>query len=177
MNKRKEYVYKGFLVYPYLGCVVNELTGREIGVGKSRIVYLTGKGKRSTIKKMRLVYEAVYGPLKNGVIIEAIDGDESNATIENIRITEKKEYFKDHDWSMKTVITEEEAENVKEDYRTGEYSYSKLTKKYKCSRSTIYKVLRGEYFYDKRKNKDHAAGGLAHCSEPDNGVRQEANYG
>lgn len=172
-----KYFHRGFIVYPEIGRVVNKRTGREIAAGKSRIIYRTKNGRRSSIKKMRLVYEAVHGPLKNGVIIEAIDGDESNAVIKNIRIIEKKEYFKDHDWSMKTVITEEEVEKIKEDYGSGEYSYSTLARKYKCSRSTIYKVLRGEYFYDKKKNKDCSAGRNAHCDEFDNGVREEADYG
>ena len=95
--------------------------------------------------KIRFVYEAVYGPTPYGSMITAKDGDRTNAKLSNIEYRTRKEYFNNHDWSMKAKVSKENVERILKDREDG-LSYRALAEKYNVSLSTIQKILKGEYF-------------------------------
>ena len=140
-----------YIVYPTEGKIINKITEREVGKGKKRVVLEVGKKCRKNVKKIKAVYETAKGPINPGDIIIALNGDETDARLENIKVMCRKEYFENHDWSKLVTLTLDQVEEIKAEYKEHEYTNEQLALKYKCSKSTIQKVLVGEYFYDKKK--------------------------
>ncbi len=116
-------------------------------------------GKRRTLKIARLIYEAFNGEkLPNGCIIRLSQGDENCPCLDNIEILDRKEYYQKHpEWMTQKSIPADTVEKIRKEYNyeerkkhgfRGEYkapSYNDLAAKYKCSKSTIYKIVKGSY--------------------------------
>lgn len=138
-----------YCVYPEEGVIICEKTGNEIATGKEKAV-LNINGKKSIVKKLRVVYEAVHGPSKTGTVFIAQNGDFTDARISNIEKLERPDYFKrkKQDWTMKVKLTKDEWQGIKKDYSTGQYSQRDLAFKYNCSMSTVHNVVKGLYYYD-----------------------------
>ena len=150
---KEQYETEYYIIYPKEGKVVSKSTKREIAPDNSKIVVIKGEDQpRSRVKKIRFIYEAVNGPLPHGAIIKAKDGNEANAKYDNIEvITDRVEYFKDHNWSMLNRFTKKEVETIRAEYATGDVSYDELARKYCCGLSTIQKIMQGRYVYDKKE--------------------------
>ena len=89
----KFYDYYGYLVYPDSGLIKTK-GGKEICLKGSEQVYLTIKGKRTNLKRARVVYEAVTGQdTKKSDIFIYKDGNCLNAAFDNIERISKKQYY------------------------------------------------------------------------------------
>lgn len=116
-------------------------------------------GKRRTLKIARLMYEAFNGEkLPNGCIIHLSQGDENHPRLDDIEILDRKEYFQKHpEWMTQKRIPANIVEKIREEYNynerkkhgfKGKYrfpTYNDLATKYNCSKSTIYKIIKGSY--------------------------------
>ena len=144
----KEYYYKNYKVYPETGQIINTKTNREIAKNSKRVVLDTGKKHREIRTKIYFIYEIVNGPLKVGAIVRPKNGNYADARIDNIEVVSRKEYFDGHDWSMKVVLSENACEEIKRLHKTQNIPCMDLALAYNVSKSTIQKVLNGEYYYD-----------------------------
>ncbi len=154
----EEYViYKRCKVFPKAGRVFSEF-GNELGVGSDTVRYQDENRRKHNGQKLRFVYEAVHGELGLDTIIRPKDNNPLNASIDNVEIHKRKEWFEKIDWSMKAVCDEATIKSIKDDYEAGvspdgrRYTYRFLAKKYHVSLSTIQKILGGYYFNDKENN-------------------------
>ena len=148
----KEYDYKHYKIFPETGQIINTKTNREISANSKNISLDLGKNHRDKRTKIYFVYEVVNGPLKVGTIVRPKNGDYTDARISNIEVVERKEYFKEHDWSMKVVLSEEQCEEIKNRHKEGNITCMDLALEYHVSKSTIQKVINGEYYYDAKKS-------------------------
>ena len=152
------YMYYGYIIYPKEGKIISPHRGmNEVAKGKARLVIDISDAdnkttKRKIVKKLRAVYESVYGPQTQGVILYPKNGDETDARIDNIVAIRRADYFKNHDWSIKAKIDEATVEKIRADYATGNYSHAQLGHDYGCGKSTIQKIVNRQYYWDLCKN-------------------------
>ncbi len=156
--KKNEYVtYKNCKVFPKTGKIISA-HGNEIGKDKNTVIYYDEDKKKHHIFKQRFVYQAVYGDMGCEIVIRAKDGDDKNASIDNILAYKRKDWFGEMDWKFKAVCDEETCRKILEDKEHGKmsngrpYSYRALAEKYRVSLSTITKIIQGEYFNEQRKD-------------------------
>lgn len=155
MELKESYDYLGYYtIYPKEGKVVTNLTGREIGKGKESIVLEIGKPNRANRKKMKLIYECVYGKLPKGYVVQAIDGDKTNCKIDNIRAVTRVDYYKDYDWRCKVKLDEKAVEEIRDKFFRLHITEKQLAYDYGVGKSTVYKIIKGNYYYDKQKKKE-----------------------
>lgn len=151
-KKEECIVYKGLKIYPEEGEVYSP-SGRELGHGKPKVQLISERGTKLSILKLRLVYEAVHGPIEYGSVVVPKDGDPTNGKISNALYMTRTEYFKGHDWSIKLKVDKERAKQIREKYLTGR-SYRTLAEEYDVSTSTILKIVKGTYFKDEKDMED-----------------------
>ncbi len=149
---KKEYEYKHYKIYPDTGQIFNTKTNREISAKSKRVVLDTGKKHREVRTKIYFIYELVNGPLKVGAIVRPKNGDYTDARIDNIELVSRKEYFDGHDWSMKVVLSKTDCDEIKKLHDSHNIPCMDLALTYNVSKSTIQKVLNGEYYYDVKEN-------------------------
>lgn len=132
------------------GKIYNE-TGKEAKVSDG-CVYIQVGDKKCRRVAGRVVYEAVSGKkLDHGDVMVYKDGDRNNVAFENLNAVTRKEYFKGYDWSNFFCLTEEQQKEIKRTYRSindatdRKFTYAELAVLFKCSPSTIQKVIKGTY--------------------------------
>ena len=151
---KDEYTYQNYLIYPKTGQVFNKETKNEIASGKVNIAITLENNRRLIYKKSKFIWEVVNGKtVAYGDVFVAKNGEETDCRIDNSQIVERKNYFKDHDWGMKVKLTEAQCKAMKKDFEKGDVTNVQLALKYKCSKSTVQKVLSGNYYYDIQKRK------------------------
>ena len=144
--------YKGLKIYPETGEVYSP-SGRELGHGKPKVQMMSERGTKLSVLKLKLVYEAVNGPIEYGSVVVPKDGDPCNGKISNALYMTRTEYFKGHDWSMKFKIDKEKAEEIRKKYMNGD-TYAKIAIEYQISPSTVLKIVKGQYFTDEKDTVD-----------------------
>ena len=96
--------YHGYKVYPETG-VITTRNGKVINLAGSEQVHLTIDGDRVNIKRARVIYEAATGiKTQPGDVFVYRDGNKLNAAFSNIKVYNRKDYFK--------KLREEEKERV-----------------------------------------------------------------
>lgn len=110
------------------------------------------EGKVIVVKAGRLVYELIHETEVNrSSIINHKDGDLSNVAFDNLEYVERKDYFKDHNWTCK--FSEELAKQIYEEYQKGDTSIQKLSDKYDCCNTTTWRIVQGNYLGTKKQRK------------------------
>lgn len=140
--------YHSYEVNVETGQVFNTKTKREVGKNKRRIVLDTGREVRKNQLKIRFIYEMANGKLMPGDVVIPINGDYTDCRIENIKMVNRKEYFEGHDWSTIVKLTKDDKEEVINRRNSGQ-SYTQIANEMRIGKSTIYKVLKGNYNYEK----------------------------
>ena len=153
------YKYCGYTVYPREGKICSPFKDmKEVAKGKPTVVIDIEiedgtKRKRRIVKKIRAVYEAVYGPQDESTIIYPINGDYSDARLDNIATEKRSEHFENYDWSKKVRVSRETAEMIKKEYVPGKTTQAELARTYHCGKSTVKKIIDGEYYWDKLESQ------------------------
>lgn len=102
------------------------------------------KGKMIIIKAGRFAYELYHDvSLERSQIIKHLDGDLTNLKEENLVLVDRKEYFKDFNWTYK--FDEEAVKQIKKEYENGNTSVQKLADKYECCSTTMWNIVNGNY--------------------------------
>lgn len=169
-EKKKMYDYYGYKVDATTGDVYSKkeplMTLTPCG-GKIAI-YIDGKMKR--LDNARIVYEAVTKErLSASVVMKRKDGNYENCAFDNILIVSRKEHLKNNNYSSLYALSREEVAEIKAKYdietrrklgakgKNMHPSYNELAREYGVSKSTIVKVIKGNYVYDleeKAKNEN-----------------------
>ena len=140
--------------------------GTELKIRKNGYVMMYVNGKKVTLSATRVVYEAITGVKLTEIegdgrkagrnfLTIPIDGDPTNIRFDNIKLVEKKDYYKNYDFrtskyskDIKKAIRRDynREERAKHNFR-GEWAhptYDELVEKYGCSRSLVYNALKKE---------------------------------
>lgn len=138
--------------------------GTELKVRKNGQVQIYINGKKFVFAASRVVYEAVTGTKlteiegdgrksNRNLLTVPIDGDPTNIRFDNIRLVEKKEYYKGYDFKT-NKYSKDIREAIRKDYNRKERAkhgfkgkwahptYDELVAKYGCSRSYIYNAIK-----------------------------------
>lgn len=136
--------YKGY-VFHKEGYVTNKSGKKiEISAKTGRMRLNLDNGKMITIKTVRIAYELYHEvTLERSQIVACLDGDLKNIAKENLVLLDRKEYFKDFNWTYK--FDEETVEKIKEEYSQGNISMQKLADKYGCCLATVFNIIQGNY--------------------------------
>lgn len=149
-----------FLGYKILedGTIIG-LNGKPMAYNKT-IQLTTDKNKTQSFSYARLVYWAFHQDFdfnNHKFCVRHKDSDETNNNINNLYISDKKDYL----WGenhKKSKLTEEEVEEIRKLYFIGEednkgnglnnpkrkYSYRKLAEKFGVSHNLIKQIVKGE---------------------------------
>lgn len=140
------------------GKIYNAL-GKPLKV-KYGAVHIVIDGKKRTLMVARIVYEVFSGnKITSTKVIIFKDGNSENVAYENIEAVSRTTYFKEikNENQKKRLFSKEEQERIIKEYDRerrrkhgfkgaySEPSYRTLSIKYDCSRSTILKILNGNY--------------------------------
>lgn len=87
--------FSNYLILPNEGLIWSKKTGRFIGNKLSNGYYHTtltdDNGKENKGYLHRFIYEAVYGPIPEGLQVNHIDEDKGNNRIDNLNLMTRKE--------------------------------------------------------------------------------------
>lgn len=132
---------------------INARTGYVI----LRVPDENGKTMRKTISAGRFVYSAFFGEIPPKSIVQFKDGDITNVALDNLIYKTRKEYFKNYDWGTMKRFNPDIVEEIRQQFNyeerkkhgfCGAYahpSYREMAEAYRCSISTIQKIVREEY--------------------------------
>ena len=122
-------------------------------------VDLDGTGRKKSLLASRIVYEACSGEkLPRTSLIRYCDGNPGNTSFENLVVVSRRDLLRDTPGlRKKKKFSEKKAASIAREYNRderkkhnfeGEWAHpsiADLCRKYGCSRSTIQKIVAGEY--------------------------------
>ena len=151
---KETYEWGRYVIYPKTGQVFNKETEREIAPHKATIALTLEDKRRVIYKKAKFIWEIVNGKTASvGDVFVALDGDDTNCAIDNIKVVERTKYFEGHNWECKVKLSRDEVQAIKDKFATGEISSLNLALEYNVGKSTIQKILTGKYYYDMQEKK------------------------
>lgn len=132
----KKLLRKGLIYIRYNGEIRNQVLDIH---GYYVLPY---KGK--SLKCHRIAYQYFYGNLKATHHINHKDGNKRNNSRSNLeQITASKNIKHMFANIKRTKISRTKARNIRKLYATGEFSQTKLAKKYKCSTRYVQHIIHG----------------------------------
>lgn len=138
--------------HPETGTVyshVNARERREIGRHKKRLILDLGGKNRKNVKKTRFFYSLVNGRPSRHFVVETKNGDETDASMDNLICVSRVEYFTKYDWTKKAVLSDSQVQKMRKMYHSGT-SRKDLARLFQVSQGTVRNVVVGDNHYANR---------------------------
>lgn len=142
---------EGVITTTKSGTVFSKNWKKSLGCRSSRgylVCSLVHKGIKKQVKIHQIVWMSFNGAIPSGLVIDHINGNKLDNSLENLRLVTNKEnsqnrrsYVGENNPAAK--INKQTADKIRKEHSTG-WSYSALATHFKICKTLVAKIIRGE---------------------------------